>query len=147
MKSITQGAESRQQNYRSMWITQTPTKCWHPECKARRSLTMEKANGPAMKCSRCPAMCQCEDPRACWRERLHPFCCCCCCLFRAAPEAYGSFQARGQIGAVAASLHYTIAIATRDPSRVCDLHHSSGQRWISYPTEQGQGLNAHSHGY
>ena len=25
---------------------------------------------------------------------------------------------------------YTTAIATRDPSHVCDLHHSSGQCWI-----------------
>ena len=24
---------------------------------------------------------------------------------------------------------YTVATATRDPSRVCDLHHSSLQRW------------------
>ena len=58
---------------------------------------------------------------------------------RAAPVAYGGSQARGWIGAR--------ATATRDPSRVCDLHPGSWQRWISYPTEQGQGLNAHSHGY
>ena len=25
---------------------------------------------------------------------------------------------------------YTTAIATQDPSHVCDLHHSSWQRWI-----------------
>ena len=29
------------------------------------------------------------------------------CLFRAASMAYGSFQARGQIGAVAAGLHHS----------------------------------------
>ena len=29
------------------------------------------------------------------------------CLFRAAPAAYGGSQARGQIGAVAASLHHS----------------------------------------
>ena len=29
------------------------------------------------------------------------------CLFRATPEAYGGSQARGQIGAVAASLHHS----------------------------------------
>ena len=28
-------------------------------------------------------------------------------LFKAAPAAYGSSQARGQIGAIAASLHYS----------------------------------------
>ena len=29
------------------------------------------------------------------------------CLFRATPGAYGGSQARGRIGAVAASLHYS----------------------------------------
>ena len=38
-------------------------------------------------------------------------------LFRAAPEAYGNFQARGPVGAA--------AVATRDADPVCDLHHSS----------------------
>ena len=38
-------------------------------------------------------------------------------LFRAAPTSYGSFQARGQIGAAAASYVGLI--------RICDLHHSS----------------------
>ena len=42
------------------------------------------------------------------------FCCCCCCfwsfcLFRAAPATYGGSQARGQIGAVAASLHHSLS--------------------------------------
>jgi len=36
------------------------------------------------------------------------------CLFRAVPMAYGGYQARGQIGAVAAGS--TTAIAMRDPS-------------------------------
>ena len=31
------------------------------------------------------------------------------CLFRVSPEAYGSSQARGPIGAVAAGLHYSKA--------------------------------------
>ena len=35
----------------------------------------------------------------------------------AAPTAYGGSQARG--------LTYARATATRDPSRICDLHHSS----------------------
>ena len=48
--------------------------------------------------------------------------------FRAAPVAYGSSQAKGQIGAAAAG--YTTATAMPDPSQVCDLHRSSWQRWI-----------------
>ena len=51
-------------------------------------------------------------------------------LFRAAPLAYGGSQARGCIGAAAA---YTTAIATPDPSCVCDLQHSSRQRRIRNP--------------
>ena len=48
---------------------------------------------------------------------------------RATPTACGSSQNRGWIGAIAAGLHHT-ATATWDPSRVCDLHHSSWQRQI-----------------
>ena len=43
--------------------------------------------------------------------------------------AYGGSQARGQIGAAAASLHAR-ATATPDLSRVCYLHHSSWQHRI-----------------
>ena len=46
-------------------------------------------------------------------------------LFRAVPVANGSSQARGQIGAAAASL--TTATPTWDLSSICDLHHSSRQ--------------------
>ena len=46
-------------------------------------------------------------------------------LFRPTPVAYGGSQARGSIGATAAGLH--IATATQDPSRTCDLYHSSRQ--------------------
>ena len=53
------------------------------------------------------------------------------CLLRAAPAAYGGSQARGLIRAVATGL--TRATATSDPSCICDLHHSSGQRWILNP--------------
>ena len=42
-------------------------------------------------------------------------------LFRPAPRAYGSSQARGQIGVVAAG--YTIATAMQDPSCIYNLHH------------------------
>ena len=44
----------------------------------------------------------------------------CFLFFRAAAEAYGSSKARGLIRAT----------ATRDPSLICDLHHSSQQCWI-----------------
>jgi len=45
-------------------------------------------------------------------------------------------------------LAYTTATATWDlPRHVCNPHHSSWQRWILNPTEQGQGLNPLSHGY
>ena len=38
-------------------------------------------------------------------------------------------------------LAYTTAIATQDPSRVCDLHHSSQQRWILNPQPHGSYLD------
>ena len=44
-------------------------------------------------------------------------------LFRTVSVAYGSSQARGRNGAVAASL--PTATVTRDPSCVCDLHRNS----------------------
>ena len=50
------------------------------------------------------------------------------CLFRAEPTAYGSSQAKGEIGAPAAT-----ATATQDLSRTYDLHHSSWQHWILNP--------------
>ena len=40
---------------------------------------------------------------------------------------------------------YTTATATPDPSRICDLHYSSGQRRILYPLSEG--LNLSPHGY
>ena len=62
----------------------------------------------------------------------------CSFLFRASPAAYGSSQARGQIGATAASLHHSHILqttpqltATPDPQ----------------PTEQGRESNPHPHGY
>ena len=47
-------------------------------------------------------------------------------FFRAAPVAYRSSQARGIIGAVAASLHHS----NWDPSHIINLHHSSWQHLI-----------------
>ena len=52
-------------------------------------------------------------------------------LFRAAPAACGCFQSRSRISATAPA--YTTATAKRDPSCLCDLHHSSQQRFIPYP--------------
>lgn len=59
----------------------------------------------------------------------------------AARVAYGNFQARGCESELQLQA-YTTATATRDPSRICDLHHSSRQ-----PTEWGQGSNLHPHGH
>ena len=42
---------------------------------------------------------------------------------------------------------YTTATETLDPSRICNLHHSSWQHWILEPTEGSQGLNSCPHGY
>ena len=49
-------------------------------------------------------------------------------FFRAAPKAYGSCQARDRIGAAAPSLHHSPS--NMGSERVCDLYHSSWQRWI-----------------
>ena len=48
--------------------------------------------------------------------------------------AYGGSQARGRIGVVA----YATATATPDPSRICDLHHSSQQHWILNPLSEAR---------
>ena len=53
-------------------------------------------------------------------------------LFRAKPPmAYGGSQARGRIRATAASLRHSHS--KKDPSHVCDLHHSSRQCQIFKP--------------
>ena len=57
-------------------------------------------------------------------------------LFRAALTAYGSFQAR-----VESELQlpaYTTATATRNPSLVCDIHHSSRQLQILNPLSKAR---------
>ena len=56
----------------------------------------------------------------------------CYCIFRAAPAAYGGYQARGPIRAAAA------ATAMRDPSRICDLHHSTRPCWIFNPLSEAR---------
>ena len=55
-------------------------------------------------------------------------------LFRAAPGAYGSSQARGQIQLPA----HARATAIQDPSHVCNLHHSSRQCWILNPLSEAR---------
>ena len=35
-------------------------------------------------------------------------------------------------------LAYTAATATQDPSRICDLHHSSRQCWIFNPLREAR---------
>ena len=42
--------------------------------------------------------------------------------FRAVPMAFGGSQTRGGMGAIAAGLGTDIA--TRDPSCICDVHHT-----------------------
>ena len=70
-----------------------------------------------------------------WRLTRH-FCVCVSFFFffffgsfRAAPVAYGSSQARGQLELQLQA--YTTATAMPDPSRVCDLHHSSWCRILN----------------
>ena len=55
-------------------------------------------------------------------------------LFRAAPTAYGGFQARGQIGAVASGLRHSHSTT----SSVCNLQHSSQQHWILNPLTEAR---------
>ena len=66
-------------------------------------------------------------------------------LFRAAPMAYGSSQARGQIEATAACLHHS---HSNSGSEQClQLTPQLMAMLDSQPTERGQGLNWHPHGY
>ena len=79
-----------------------------------------------------------------WKEKrspLRPFFFFCLFAFsRAAPVAYEDSQAKGQIGAVAASLRQSHS--KLDLSLVCDLHHSSQQcsqqRRILNPLSKGR---------
>ena len=50
--------------------------------------------------------------------------------------AYGGFQARGLIRAVAASLHLSHSNARSEC--VCNLHHSSQQGWILHPLNEAR---------
>ena len=57
------------------------------------------------------------------------------CLFRATPAAYGGSQAKGQIRAIAAGLHYNHCNA-RPELTSGDLHHSSRQLRILNPLSE-----------
>ena len=52
-------------------------------------------------------------------------------LSRVTPEAYGGSQARVESELPLPA--YTTATATPNPSHICNLHHSSQQRWILNP--------------
>ena len=67
------------------------------------------------------------------------------CLFRAAHEAYGSSQVKDRIRAAAANLRHSHSSARskphlRPPPQLTAMPDP-------YPTEQGQSLNPHPHGY
>ena len=55
-------------------------------------------------------------------------------FFRAEATAYGGSQAKGPVRTVAAGL--CTATATRAPSHICDLHHSSRQHRILHPLSE-----------
>ena len=65
--------------------------------------------------------------------------------FRATPSAYGSSQARGWIGATAASVHHSHSSSGSEPHLrpTPQLTATPG----SCPTERGQGLNLNPLGY
>ena len=57
-------------------------------------------------------------------------------FFRAAGVAYGSSQARGRLGATAASLCHSHSNVRY--SRICDLRHNSWQHWILNPLSEAR---------
>ena len=59
-------------------------------------------------------------------------------LFRVAPAACGSSQARGRIRATAAGLHHGHSNARSEPHHICNVHHSSRQRWIFNPLSEAR---------
>ena len=66
-------------------------------------------------------------------------------LFRAAPVAYGSSQARGPIGAIASGLGHSHSNTIPEPS-LCLIPKLMAMP-DPEPTEQGQGSNPRPHGY
>ena len=66
-------------------------------------------------------------------------------LFRATPLAYGSFQARGLIGAVAAGLHHSHRNSGSESHLRPTLQLTATPGPL--PTDLGQGLNLHPCAY
>ena len=67
------------------------------------------------------------------------------CLFRAAPTAYGSSKARGQLGALASGLHHSHSNVGSEPHLPPALQLMATPD--IYPIEQGQGWNPCPRGY
>ena len=59
------------------------------------------------------------------------------CFFWGKPTAYGGFQARGLIGATAASLRHSHSNARSKPC-LWPTHHSSQQHWILNPLSEAR---------
>ena len=78
-------------------------------------------------------------------KKFFCFCLFVCLFFRSTPTAYGGFQVRGQIGAIADGLHHSHSKVGSQP------HLQPTLQLIAMPdprpTEQGQGSNLHPHGY
>ena len=66
-------------------------------------------------------------------------------LFRAIPGMYGSSQARSRIRGIDAGLHHNHSNVGSDPCLQPTLQLMAMPE--PRPTEQGQGLNLHPHGY
>ena len=65
-----------------------------------------------------------------WKQLRQDF------FFRAAPVACRSFQARGQIGGAAASLHH--GYSNTGSKLICDLHFSVGQCHVLNPLSEAR---------
>ena len=79
----------------------------------------------------CPilnTMSKATDQTCTLRDKMSVFCSVLFLLYTAIPAAYGWSQARD----------YATATATGDPSHVCELHHSSWQRWILNPLSEAR---------
>ena len=57
-------------------------------------------------------------------------------LFLAAPAAYGSFWARGQIRITATA--YATGAARTDSGHICDLYHNLGQHQVLNPLSEAR---------
>ena len=67
------------------------------------------------------------------------------CFFRASPTAYGHSQAKGWLGAAAASLHHSHSNAGSE-LHLHDLRHSSRQCQVPNPLSEARDQNPYPHG-